>query len=499
MDAASQGEVPLPLFGEGWAARWAGEIAASEAYRKAAAGWEGALVLALPAAGDPGVWVDLLHGACRGARAATAEDRATAPFVLEAPLPVWQRLLAGSLDPLWALVSGKVRLARGPLAGLVPWAAAARELVAAARRVPTSFDLAPAPAAASSAFSRAPAAPPAPAALDASPSGAGGQLDWPLPGAGSRAPRLPTESRDGRHREAEPVSPRTYQTTSPQGLDRTSFPMRLWEKAKQRGVWNPADLDLARDRADWLALAPPESDVLLRLAALFQAGEESVTRDLLPLIQTVADEGRVEEEIYLTSFLFEEAKHVDFFRRFFDDVAGCADDLTRYHSPSFRAIVYEALPAALARLRHDRSPVAQAEASVTYNLIVEGVLAETGYHAFFTMLRERGLLPGVQAGVALLQADESRHLAYGVWLLSRLVAEHGESVWEAIEARMEALLPAALGVVEEAFAAYETMPFALDRGAMLLYATRQFEARLRRIALARGSRLAELQGEPLDG
>ena len=459
MSSWNDGEVALPLFGDAWAQRWAAEIAESEAYRRAAAGWEGALVLALPPAEGGAVWVDLFHGACRGARAATAADRNAAAYVLEAPLPVWQRLLAGSLDPLWALVSGKVRLARGNLAGLVPWATAARELVAAARKVPTAF--------------AQPAAPSAPAATGGA--GAPGEAAAAAPG------------------------PRTYQTTSPQGLDRTSFPLRLWEKAKQRGVWNPADLDLTRDRADWLALGPTERDVLLRLAALFQAGEESVTRDLLPLIQTVADEGRVEEEIYLTSFLFEEAKHVDFFRRFFDDVAGCADDLTRYHSPSFRAIVYDALPAALARLRHDRSPAAQAEASVTYNLIVEGVLAETGYHAFFTMLRERGLLPGVQAGVALLQSDESRHLAYGVWLLSRLVAEHGEPVWQAIEARMEALLPAALGVVEEAFAAYDTMPFGLDRGAMLLYATRQFEARLRRIALARGTGVAELQAEPIDG
>jgi ribonucleoside-diphosphate reductase beta chain len=35
------------------------------------------------------------------------------------------------------------------------------------------------------------------------------------------------------------------------------------------------------------------------------------------------------------------------------------------------------------RLTHDDSPIAQAEASVTYNMIVEGVLAETGYYGFF--------------------------------------------------------------------------------------------------------------------
>jgi ribonucleoside-diphosphate reductase beta chain len=485
---------PLPLFGEAWAARWASEVAASEGYREAAQGWEGSLVL--EATGERGqplaaVWADLHHGECRETREATLGDLASAAYVLQAPVAVWEKLFAGTLEPMWALVSGKLKLARGALGGLVPYASAARELVAAARRVPTAFETTgPAGAVAPSATPRLPA-PGSPAhSATHLPGGAAregaGELR-PYTGASSAAtPELGEPSR------------RVFQTTSSAGLDRSSFPMRLWEKAKRRGVWNPSDLDLTADRADWLSLDDGQRDVLLRLASLFQAGEESVTRDLLPLVLTVAEEGRLEEEIYLTSFLFEEAKHVDFFRRFLDEVAEHRGDLSGYHSPSFRAIVYEALPQALGRLHDDSSPVAQAEASVTYNLIVEGVLAETGYHAFFTMLRERGLLPGVQQGIALLQSDEARHLAYGVWLLSRLVAEHGEPVWQAIERRMEALLPAALGVVEEAFAAYSTMPFALDRGAMLLYATRQFEARLRRIALARGGSLADLAAEPLE-
>jgi ribonucleoside-diphosphate reductase beta chain len=35
---------------------------------------------------------------------------------------------------------------------------------------------------------------------------------------------------------------------------------------------------------------------------------------------------------------------------------------------------------------------------VTYNMVVEGVLAETGYHAFFTMLERNGLMPGLRRG-----------------------------------------------------------------------------------------------------
>lgn len=278
---------------------------------------------------------------------------------------------------------------------------------------------------------------------------------------------------------------RVLQTTSPAGLDRAGLPMRLFEKAKQRGIWNPADLDFARDRADWRRLTAEERDVLLRLTALFQGGEESVALDLLPLIETVALEGRLEEELFLAAFLFEEAKHVDLFRRFLDEVAGERGDLVRYHGPSYRDLVYVELPAALGRLRADRSAVAQAEASVTYNMIVEGVLAETGYHAYFSILERNDLLPGMRAGVAQLKEDEARHIAYGVHLLSRLVAAHGEPVWAAIQARFERLLPLALGVVQEIFEAHQPMPFGLAPEDFLGFAMAQFERRLARLERVR--------------
>ncbi|HEX8245636.1 MAG TPA: R2-like ligand-binding oxidase, partial [Longimicrobium sp.] len=185
-----------------------------------------------------------------------------------------------------------------------------------------------------------------------------------------------------------------FRSTSPAGLDFASPPMRLWAKAKKLGAWDPAEFDLSQDARDWQRLADDEKDVVLRLTALFQGGEESVTMDLLPLMMVIAGEGRLEEEIYLTSFLFEEAKHVEAFRRFLDEVTGEHGDLSRYHGPSWRAIFAGELPAAMDRLRTDASPAAQAAAAVTYNMIVEGVLAETGYHAYDALLQRHGIMPG---------------------------------------------------------------------------------------------------------
>lgn len=94
-----------------------------------------------------------------------------------------------------------------------------------------------------------------------------------------------------------------YATTSERGLWWDSVPMRLWQKAKRLGVWDPADIDFERDREHWAGFSPLEREFILRTLVLFQAGEEAVTLDLLPLIETIADEGRIEEEMYLTSFL----------------------------------------------------------------------------------------------------------------------------------------------------------------------------------------------------
>lgn len=282
----------------------------------------------------------------------------------------------------------------------------------------------------------------------------------------------------------------TFASTT-RGLRRDTPPMRLFEKAKRLGVWNPSEIDLSRDARDWQQLSESERDLLLRLTALFQAGEEAVTIDLLPLIMAVAREGRIEEELYLTSFLWEEAKHVDFFSRFLDEVAGVSHDLSHYHSASYRELFYEVLPTALQGLLTDAAPAAQVEAALVYNMVVEGVLAETGYHAYFSVLERNGLMPGTRRGITLLKQDESRHIAYGVFLLSRLIAED-DSLWELVEHKMNALLLLAMGIIDDAFSAYERVPFGLMHDDFMNYAMQQFQKRVERIDRARGKPLDEI-------
>ena len=290
-----------------------------------------------------------------------------------------------------------------------------------------------------------------------------------------------------------------FVTTSGGGLRHDILPMRLYHKAKRLGVWDPRSIDFSQDIQDWQGFSDEERESIISLTALFQAGEEGVTLDLLPLILAVAREQRLEEEMFLTTFLWEEAKHTEFFRRFLDEVAHDNSDLSRFHTPSYRALFYEELPKAMNTLLVDTSAEAQVRASVTYNMIVEGVLAETGYYSYYNMLERNNVMPGLRQGIGLLKRDESRHIAYGVYLISRLVAQQPE-LWEVVEQEMNRLLMFALGVVNESFQDAinlppEEVPFGFQAQEYLDYATTQFTKRLSRIDRARTQTIEQIYQE----
>lgn len=282
---------------------------------------------------------------------------------------------------------------------------------------------------------------------------------------------------------------RTYHTTK--GLNYQALPFRLYQKAKKFGQWDPRDIDFSQDKVDWATFNPLEQDYLLTLLASFQAGEEAVTGDIMPLAMAIAKEGRfIEEEMYLTTFIFEEAKHVEFFRLFLDEV-GITEDLSTYHGPVYREIFNEILPAAMNRLLTDQSPEAIAEAAVTYNMFVEGILAETGYESFFKTFSLNQKLPGLIKGIQNLKRDESRHIGYGTYLLQRLISEH-DHLYDVIMQKLSELVPYSTALINENYNKYEEPPFTTDIDEFLDFAIRQYSVRLSILDRARGKKIEEL-------
>lgn len=234
---------------------------------------------------------------------------------------------------------------------------------------------------------------------------------------------------------------------SSRGLRYDIVPWKLYQKAKQL-FWDPAEIDYSQDRKDYESMSDEQRRTVAFFARGFMVGEESVTLDIVPLILGVADEGRTEEAIYLTTFAMEEAKHVDFFRRWFDAVG---EDPQRLYEESesrrrelgierdpHQGIFESELPKVMRRVLVDRSPRAFLDCGVTYNQFVEGCLAISGYKLWGELFKRWKVLPGLQRGLSLVRRDEGRHITYGTYLCRRILQDEPD-LMEFARARMHEL------------------------------------------------------------
>lgn len=134
----------IEAFSQAWAQEWCGILNSRPAYQKAAATWEGAVALVMTRDASAHserktVFLDLWHGECRAARIPSDGDLESARYILSGTAQGWKGVLSGTVAPLTAIMTGKIRLAKGSLGTLVPYAAAARELVEAALAMEVTF------------------------------------------------------------------------------------------------------------------------------------------------------------------------------------------------------------------------------------------------------------------------------------------------------------------------------------------------------------------------
>lgn len=426
-------------FNPEWLSEWVMILKSSEKYKIAGKNWSNRVLLKfdpipeiLSKESSIGFYLDLQYGDCMELKYAQPDDEKRCDTILVADEHSWIRLIEEKKDPTMMIMKGKLKLEKGSLLTLSTQRGAAKALLETAPVFHESV-----------------------------------QQRELIEHVEKR------KERNSTHQEF---------TTIKKGLNFESTPMKLFQKAKIYGIWNPSDIDFSKDREQWVKLTEEEKEILIHLSGLFLAGEEAVTLDLLPLIQVIAKEGRLEEEIFLTSFLWEEAKHTEFFSIFVRDVMGYQPEFEKYHKTHYKKLFYEKLPADLNRLQYDDSPLSQLKASATYNMIVEGTLAETGYAAYYKMLSENELLPGLQKGITLLKQDESRHIAFGLYLINRLLNENPKLRMD-LENHLEEYLNDATNIIHEIFEPYDVVPFGLDKEWFLEFALKQFQHRVEKLGL----------------
>ncbi|MFD1644335.1 ribonucleotide-diphosphate reductase subunit beta [Haloarchaeobius litoreus] len=213
-------------------------------------------------------------------------------------------------------------------------------------------------------------------------------------------------------------------------IDTDARSYRYYRNAVERH-WDPADIELQQDRVRIAALDDDTFDQLRGVLALFGAGEEAVTEDLAPLGVVLSD---LNDQLFITTQLYEEAKHADFFHRYWSTVIAPEEDsrgMTRTNprDPKWYSDAYvelfERTEDAMHRLLTEDTPRTRAEAFCHYHLTIEGILAQTGYYGIQTSFDGSvpGVpeLPGLVEGFGNIRADEGRHVGFGMAKLEELV------------------------------------------------------------------------------
>ena len=216
---------------------------------------------------------------------------------------------------------------------------------------------------------------------------------------------------------------------------------RRWEDSQ----WSPFTVDLETDKAQWPELDEEQRGLVYYVLSSLMVAEERITTKFSGL---VGAHGTEEEATFLATQQVDEARHMQFYARFQDEVVAAPAEIGAHVerareqvSDAFRHIFDEVLVAwheDLVANPHDRS--AKVRFVTLYHQVLEGTLGLTSFKFITDYLDERGLLPGFVDGYSKIHHDETRHIGYGVWFLRETIREHPEQA-DTVRQALRDLLP----------------------------------------------------------
>ena len=217
---------------------------------------------------------------------------------------------------------------------------------------------------------------------------------------------------------------------------------RRWEDAQ----WSPFSIDLSQDIEDWVAMSGEVRELLLFVLSSLMVAEERITTKFSGL---VGAHGSEEEATFLATQQVDEARHMQFYARFQNEVVADPDVIAVHVargrdrvSDAFRTIFDQALVSA-----HDHLVAAPADLAAKvrfvtiYHLVLEATLGLTTFKFATEFLARERLLPGFRDGYSKIHHDETRHIGYGVWFLRETVAADPE-MGDVVRNTLRGLLPA---------------------------------------------------------
>jgi ribonucleoside-diphosphate reductase beta chain len=260
---------------------------------------------------------------------------------------------------------------------------------------------------------------------------------------------------------------------------------RRWEDSQ----WSPFAIDLGTDREQWSAMAGPDRDLVFYVLSSLMVAEERITTKFSGL---VGAHGSEEEATFLSTQQVDEARHMQFYARFQDEVIAAPDVIgahvarAREHvSDAFRHLFDVALVDFHEQLVAAPGDAAAKVRFITlYHLILESTLGLTSFKFTTDHLEREGLLPGFVEGYTRIHHDEHRHIGYGTWYLREAVRDDPAAA-EVVRETLRDMLPAVAGSLET--------PEGTDAGALGVTTEE-----LREFALKGLTRRMKIIGVPLD-
>ena len=115
---------------------------ADKTFEKAAAKWEGSLVMHVQADElldkETIMWIDPYHGKVRDAKIINSLDEEESEFVLGAQYSTWKAIINGEMDSMKAMMKGKIKV-QGKLTTLLKQTKASNALIKVQQNMDTVF------------------------------------------------------------------------------------------------------------------------------------------------------------------------------------------------------------------------------------------------------------------------------------------------------------------------------------------------------------------------
>jgi ribonucleoside-diphosphate reductase beta chain len=216
---------------------------------------------------------------------------------------------------------------------------------------------------------------------------------------------------------------------------------RRWEDSQ----WSPFTVDLCEDVRQWGEMTGEDRDLVFYVLSSLMVAEERITTKFSGLVGAYGSE---EEATFLATQQVDEARHMQFYARFQDEVVAAPEVIAAHVerarksvSDAFRQIFDEELVTAHERLVAEPSSLGAKVRFITlYHLILEATLGLTTFKFTTDYLNGESLLPGFVEGYSKIHHDETRHIGYGIWFLREAVRTSAEMA-DVVRQTLRELLP----------------------------------------------------------